>query len=499
MGMEISGLTLLVAAVALVAVIGAVIAATRARAAKEALEQRRAELAQQQAMAAKAQEDLDAARADRIEATTRLASAEATIAGLEKQRGEALAERDTARTSLAEAEKTAALAEQARAAMVEQQKTWEAARAESLGHAKAAVLNTAQQVSSKLIADHKREAEAAKKQSEEQVKKTTENLTRHFEGVAKSVASLQERDVETRQRLETVWRSLSSPGGAGDFSEMGLENALSSFGLVRDIDFKIQHTIDDATKTRRLRPDAIVFMPDDRVLVIDSKASKFLLELAEAEGTDHEAATYDKFAKTMDTHLKDLVGKDYKGAIADDYRASGRANGIVHVTSVMYLPNEGAIEKLGRASPGFVQKARKQDIILAGPAGLASVIGLASVLIDVGRQAESQEHIVAATGDLLESVGVVIGHVDKMGKGIGAVAKNYANLSASINSRLLPRARKLAEYGVRPAKNKKLPDPLAAYKVEAVAASAVIEGEAEEIAEDGLIEHAADQTSSAAG
>ena len=155
----------------------------------------------------------------------------------------------------------------------------------------------------------------------------------------------------------------------------------------------------------------------------------------------------------------------------------------------MYLPNEGAIEKLGRANPEFVQKARKHGIILAGPAGLASVIGLASVLIDVGRQAESQEQIVEVTGDLLESVGVVVGHVAGMGKGIRTVAQNHAILIASINSRMLPRAKKLADYGVKPAKNKKLPNPLTAYKVEDVAAPALIEGEAEEIEESILIDH----------
>ena len=67
------------------------------------------------------------------------------------------------------------------------------------------------------------------------------------------------------------------------------------------------------------------------------------------------------------------------------------------------------------------------------------------MLIDVGRQAESQEQIVEATGDLLESVSVVIGQVSGMGKGIRTVTQNYANLSASINSRLLPCAKKLAD------------------------------------------------------
>ncbi len=490
MGMELGGSTLAVTVIALIAVIAAAIAVTRTRALRDALERCRGELAEQQASAARALENLAAAQSERTEAAVRLDAAETAIAELKTERETAFAEHDAVRQALAEAEKAAALADQARLAMVQQQKSHEAARAESLGHAKAAVLTTAHEVSSKLIADHKRETEAAKKQSEERIKKTTEGLARQFEGVAKSVASLQERDAETRQRLETVWRSLSSPAGAADYSEMGLENALGSFGLVRDRDFKIQHTIDDPSQGRRLRPDAIVFLPNDRVLVIDSKASKFLLELAEAEGSDKEAETYAKFAKTMDIHLKDLVGKDYKGAIEDDYRATGRANGILHVTSVMYLPNEGAIEKLGRANPAFVRKARKQGIILAGPAGLASVIGLASVLIDVGRQAESQEQIVEATGDLLETVSVVVGHVGGMGKGIRTVALNYASLSASINSRLLPRANKLAEYGVRPAKNKKLPNPLPAYKVEDVAAPAVIEGEAEEVEENTLIGHA---------
>jgi DNA recombination protein RmuC len=490
MGIEFGGLTLSAVAMALVAVIAAAIAVTRARAARDEFERGRDELAAQQASAAKAFEDLAAAQSERTEATVRLHTADTAMAEVKTERETALAQRDAMRQALAEAEKAAALADQAREAMVHQQKSHEAARAESLVHAKAAVLTTANEVSSKLIADHKRETEAAKKQAEERIKKTTEGLARQFEGVAKSVASLQERDVETRQRLETVWRSLSSPAGAADYSEMGLENALGSFGLVRDRDFKIQHTIDGHSQGRRLRPDAIVFLPSDRVLVIDSKASKFLLELAEAEGSDQEAETYVKFSKTMDNHLKDLVGKDYKGAIEDDYRATGRANGILHVTSVMYLPNEGAIDKLGKANPGFVRKARKQGIILAGPAGLASVIGLASVLIDVGRQAESQEQIVEATGDLLETVGVVVSHVGGMGKGIRTVAQNYANLSASINSRLLPRAKKLAEYGVRPAKNKKLPDPLPVYKVEDVAAPAVIEGEAEEVEENTLIGHA---------
>ena len=62
--------------------------------------------------------------------------------------------------------------------------------------------------------------------------------------------------------------------------ETVLENTLKSFGLTAGIDFVLQQTFGSEDGSR-LRPDAIVFLPADSVLVIDSKASKFLLELAQ--------------------------------------------------------------------------------------------------------------------------------------------------------------------------------------------------------------------------
>ncbi len=475
MEMELGGLTLAMAVIALVAVVAAAVAATRGRAAHAALERDRVVLAQQQTKA--------------VEATTRLSAAEIAIAELKAERDAAAAERETARAALAEAQTAVAVANQAREAMVEQRKSWEAAKAESLNHAKAAVLTTAQEVSSKLLADHKRETVAAKKESEEQVKKTTESLTRHFEGVAKSVAALHDQVVGSKKTIDTVWRALSSPGGAGAYSEMVLENSLKSFGLERGRDFLIEHTINDVVDGKRLRPDAVVYLPFDSVLVIDSKASKFLLELADAESEDDADAAAAGLARTMNQHLRALAGKDYQRAIVDSYRAAGRAGEIRRVLNVMYLPNEGAVEKLKRADPGFEGKAAKERIIIAGPSGLNSIIAFASLEIDLGRQAENQERIVESTQRLLESTGIVLGHIDKVGKGIRSAAQNFINLTGSINRRLLPRAHELASLGVRPAKNKDLPKSVAAYELVDRAGDGVIEGEAEEVAENNLIGH----------
>lgn len=431
---------------------------------------------------------LDAARADLMaaeststEARTRLEQSEKGVSDLKAERDTLRADVETARRARSEAETQSKLDRQSLEDMRARMTDWEQAKSETLTHAKAAVLETASELSNKLLADHKKESEQTKKESEERIKKTTETLTKDFDHVAKSVKSLADQVVVNQQTVETVHRALSNPGGAGYYAEIGLENTLKAFGLERDRDFVLQHTMVDETDGKRKKPDAVVFLPYDSVLVIDSKASKFLIDLAEAEGTDREDEAYFNLGRTMNQHLRDLAGKDYRGAFVESYRAAGRGKDIKRVLNVMYLPNEGALEKIRHVDPDFDRKAAKAQIILTSATGLSSLIGFARLEIDLGRQAENQDRIVEAAEALLESVGLVLGHAESMGRGLKTAANNYANLVKSANSRLLPRTRALEELGVRSTKGKKLPQHLPAYQV---IDHQVIEGEAEVVEPD---------------
>ncbi len=381
------------------------------------------------------------------------------------------------------AERAAAVAEQEAEALRAQIMDRDRLKTETIDAVKAAALSTAQEISSKLLDDHKRESEAAHKAAEERIKKTTENLQRHFNDVVKSVASLNDQVGRNRETLDTVWRALASPGGAGHFAEIGLENTLKSFGLEAGRDFIMQYTITGGEGSG-LRPDAVVFLPSDTFLVIDSKASKFLLEIAEVEGTENEDEAYAKLSSTMNQHLRALTAKDYRSAIIDSSREAGRGTQLRRILNVMYLPNEGAVEKIHRSDPDFSKKAAKSEIIIAGPTGLASLIAFARIEIDLGRQAENQEKIVEATQSLLDSIITVINHAEGVGRGIKTAAKQFANFTRSVNSRLLPRSRVLANLGVRSNKNKPLPDNLPAYEVVDFASGHLIEGEAEEESTD---------------
>jgi DNA recombination protein RmuC len=412
----------------------------------------------------------------RAAAEARLAETAARLTGLQ-------AELDAARAAAGAAESACAAARQEAASMRERIADWEATKAEFLKTTQAGVLETAQQLSSKLIADHKRETEAAKQQSVQDTQAVAAKLEAEVKTLTDGVSQLKGQLGEKSVVLDTIWRALSSPSGAGQFAEVGLFNTLKSFGLQLDRDFVLQATVNDGDGQRK-RPDALVFLPADSVLVIDSKASKYLLDLARAEGTEREAEAYRNLSRTMNQHLKDLTDRDYRGAVLASYRKAGRGGEIARLLTVMYLPNEAALEKIGQADQDFMQKAAEAQILLAGPSGLASIIGFASVEISLVRQIENQARIVAGAERLLESLATALGFAGSVGKGIRGAADAFAKLSASLNGRVLPRARELTRLGLRPAKP--MPGNLAGFQVLDLG-SDTIEGEITELNDESAL------------
>jgi DNA recombination protein RmuC len=417
------------------------------------------------------------AREARVAAETRLAEAEA-------QRATLVTRLESAEAARLQAERELAAMRQQLGEADRRTADFERLRQDSLQAAKAAVFATAQELSSKLLEDHKRENTAAKEEAEARVRQTSDHLVKQVEEIAKAVAALNGQVQDKARLLDTVWRSLSSPGGAGQMAEIGLANTLKAFGLELGRDYLLQLTTQDEATGRRLRPDAVVFLPADCALVIDCKASKFLLDIAAAEGTEQEEEAYHNLARTMNLHLRDLAGKDYRSAVLAAWRDGGHGNEIARILSVMYLPNEAALEKLQRADPEFWRRAREAQIIPAGPAGLHCALSLAALEINTLRQVENQQRIAETTQSLLDGVVIALGHAAALGKGLKAAAESFARLTGSVNQRLLPRARKLGQLGLQPS-SKPLPPNLPAYAVTSLE-SDLIEGEAAEIGENEL-------------
>ena len=397
---------------------------------------------------------------DLVEAQTRLQHLEGQLEEAHAQARHLEEARDALRSRNAELETALALSRQEVTEATKRLADWEEFKKQAQATAQAATIEAANKLSSKLLEDHKRENEAAKKESEKRVAETTKNLTEQLSSVIKSVAALDSQVKVTDQTMNVLHRALSAPSSAGHAAETVLENTLHAFGLTEGRDFSLQHTVDDSDGNRK-RPDALVFLPGDSLLVIDAKASKHLLDLAEAEEKGEDTAKiHAEFKSTMGRHLRDLTTRDYAQAIRAQFLEMDSQRDFRQITTFMFLPNDGAVEKLIEIDPEIARKAAASDIILGGPSSLWAAVGVASMRLKFAKSQENQQKIVDEVEKLVAAVATMIGYASKINRGLKSALTAYDDMAGSINSRILPKARWMIDKGVaKPSKglDSKLP------------------------------------------
>jgi DNA recombination protein RmuC len=397
----------------------------------------------------------------RTQAVTRMEDVQAQLERSVRERDAALAAREETEQLRQEAVRDAALFRQKMDGMEQRMQDWEKVKAEHFKASKEAMFETGLDVFRK------------------QSKEFTDNTMKEFGNLSELVARLKGEVGDSQRKTDTLWRTLTSPGGAGQMAEIGLANTLISFGLEQGRDFVMQYSVDGEESGKKLRPDAVVFLPQGSALVIDSKASRFFVEIAQtAEQPESQESALASLKKTMHEHLKTLATKGYQDAVKAYHKTTEHAVAIAHTVTVMYLPTESAVETLYKADPTFRMRAQELGILIAGPTGLAGLMSLAQVEITRAYQEKHYDTILEEVGTLLGNLGTVLGYAQAVGKGIESSAKAYQKFTRSVNSRLLSKARKVQEMGVPLPHNKSLPAPLADYHI--TTESAVIEGEADD-------------------
>jgi DNA recombination protein RmuC len=406
-----------------------------------------------------------------VEASTRLEAANDALELAQRERTE-FHERAI------KAEKQEALIQQALDSKQKEMADWEKHRKEMTEATKASLAETGALLSNKLLADHKRETEAAKEEGEKQVKKTTEAMFEQVKTLAEKVGGINEQQGNVQKQFHNITRMLSNPHGAGNLSEVGLENALKACNLIDGRDFRIQYTIAGG-ESQGLRPDCVVFLPQNSVMVIDSKSSKLLGEFADIDTSEKEKEIIQKLADSMNQHLKKLAAKNYKDAIYKEYMSAGRSGHISTIWNVMYVPNESLIEKIVSVDTTFRQKCLDEGIIIAGPAGLYSLLLMSAQLVEIAKQSENSHQILETVGNIVDSFATTLGHLGQFSKQFKTAAGTYEKVTGSINRTLLPKFSQLSSYGVNAAKHKEIPLKLPSFKVDAGDESLTIEGDTE--------------------
>lgn len=262
----------------------------------------------------------------------------------------------------------------------------------------------------------------------------TEDKSLLSEQVRAIAESLHRNTAETGKLVN----ALTAPKGGGRWGEMTLRNVMEQAGLSAHCDFSEQ--VHDDTEEGRQRPDAIIRLPGDRQIVIDSKVS--LAAYMAATNTDDPAerqAHLKQHAASVQRHVTTLASKDYQSNLGNrfDYIA-------------MFIPGENFFAAALEQSPDLIEKAMNRSVIVTTP---TTLIALAKTVAHLWRQHEMNENAQAAAelgAELYTRIGVLLGHTEKLGKSLNSSVDHYNSLLGSIDKRVLPTLRKFEDMQIAP-------------------------------------------------
>lgn len=343
-------------------------------------------------------------------------------------------------------------------------------------YAKAAALETGNQLSNKLLQDHQRAREDTHKQFEQFTKTASEQLLKRQQELAGVMGKVQGQVNESTKQLNVLVRAMQNPIGAGAEGEIVLNNILQQHGFTEGLDYDLQ--IHLTGEESSFRPDGVIYLPHGHAVILDAKASHHIFTMFASENETEFEVTFTKLRDTMRNHAKGLASKSYRDAMRRLTHKNGQP--FNRTTLIMFVPNDEIVSRLHQRDAELSEILRKNEIILLGPSTLSSFLLVAASLVREERQINEQHAILEMTQSLMGDFLMAIKHADKIIRGIRASAEGFDEFSASIN-RGLSRMRKMRDKGLPPAKNQPIPNALPRYEI--AKADEVIQGESEELVE----------------
>jgi DNA recombination protein RmuC len=240
-------------------------------------------------------------------------------------------------------------------------------------------------------------------------------------------------------------KALQRPDARGRWGEMSLERVFEICGLTEGRDYHKQRTIGDDDS--QLRPDYVVCMPGGLHLAIDAKAP--ISAYLEAVETGDDRAR-DEHLKKFVTHVRERV-KNLNSKRYHQYLENSPE------CVVLFLPAEAIVSAALRLDAGLIEFATAQNVILAGP---TVVISIVQGIAHGWKQESLTKHAkdIAELGkELYKRLADFGGHVANIGYHLKNSTKAYNDAVGSLQSRVLPQARKLEELKVAPA-DKRIPE-----------------------------------------
>ncbi len=268
-----------------------------------------------------------------------------------------------------------------------------------------------------------------------------ETEVRERSGLKSELANLLKIQATLGEEAGRLSRALTSDRQAqGSWGELTLQRLLEASNLQRGIDYQLQvHARDDEGAAGR--PDAVIWLPEGKALVVDAKVSlTAFVDACAASAPEERERRLAAHALAVRTHMRGLSAQRYPellGARTLDL-------------TILFMPSEPAFAAAMAQDPALWVDAFTAKVVLVSPTTLLATLRVVAQVWQLDRQNRNAALVFAEATKLIDKFAAFVDDLEDVGRNLTAAQRSWDTARAKLHTgkgNLVARAAKLHKLG----------------------------------------------------
>jgi len=285
-----------------------------------------------------------------------------------------------------------------------------------------------------------------------QVADTYEKETRDRVSLKEQIVKMAELNQKMTDEAKNLTKALKGDTKKqGNWGEVILQRILEKSGLQKGREYELQesHTTEDG---RRLQPDVVIHLPEDKRLIVDSKVS--LTDYERYISADEDAVqerALKAHVQSVRTHVKGLSAKNYQKIY------EGSSPDFV----LLFIPVEPAFAAALHGDSDLYYEAFENNIVIVSPSTLLATLATIDNIWKQEYQNKNAMEIAKRGGALYDKFKLFVESMQDIGQRIDQTQKSYdeaMNRLTTGNGNVLRQVEMLRSLGAKV--SKQLPEEL---------------------------------------
>lgn len=259
------------------------------------------------------------------------------------------------------------------------------------------------------------------KDFEDKVDKTHKESIDYHSALRQQILGLRELNAQMSKETLNLTRALKGDSKTqGNWGELVLERVLEKSGLEKDREYFVQQSFTNE-EGKRILPDVVIHLPDNKKMIIDSKVSLTAYEKFVNSDEETEKASFLKeHLISLKRHVEQLSEKKYE----DIYKIESPD------FVLLFVPIEPAFAVALQEDSTLYNKAFEKNIVIVTPTTLLATLRTIDTMWNNEKQQRNAIEIARQAGALYDKFEGLLKDLINIGKKIDATKSDY---SAAMN------------------------------------------------------------------